>query len=249
LGASLSASVLVSGDSIMTEHRISDIEGKKNNAGSSSDFESLRKMVLANILEQAIRDGEIDILGKNNAEVEETLRDYADDFLSNLKDGNVELTTVLDLANPILEQAREFVKEGKLEFACVFYATWIEHWTNDLIDALSTRLGMGQEIGEQVIRETNLKGKLTWILRMFDMPEIDPAYLKSIINISDMRNSYIHYKFKPVDDWDERKETLQKAMEMAESIVEYLDKYRSEHLFEGTDKVIHQFVEKHLSQK
>ena len=83
----------------------------------------------------------------------------------------------------------------------ILHATWIEHWVNKMIAVQTLALGIEQEETKGIIRDTPLRGKLTWLLKLLGLPPIEKKHLSQINEIMDARNAYVHYKWQ-LRDWD-----------------------------------------------
>lgn len=76
--------------------------------------------------------------------------------------------------------------------------TFFEHGLNSLIDTYCSRNKIDLQIKNDIIRSTHLRAKLTWLLKLMQFPKIKKRHAQTIINLSDKRNSFIHFKWNPL---------------------------------------------------
>lgn len=203
------------------------------------DLENLTKIVMSGILKMAIRNGEINIDGKSDSEIKEEFYKNLDKGLK----GKVDFKLVLDHTQDILRQAKVFYKERNLNFSCIFYATWLEHWINDLIVTQGLRKKLSDKHLKDILQRLNSDSKLSWLISLLDLPEINRKHLKTIRAVFDFRNQFIHYKWKskdPNDDSD--KERLKKVLQEAERTVRYLKRYFTNNITKLSDKKIKKII-------
>lgn len=136
----------------------------------------------------------------------------------------------------LLEEGIKFARKKKYELAYIFYATYFEHWINEIIDIWAKRNGIGYEVSSNLIRKLNLEDKYTWLLSILKLPRFKEIHIKNIKKISELRNNYIHYKYKseaintPSEikktEWDNDFNNINKA-------ISYTKRYRSKIVFNG----------------
>lgn len=150
------------------------------------------------------------------------------------------IAKILDYRQHILERATAFAHSGDLEDSILYYATWFEHWINDLLTSVARRQQMDEAAIGQMIRSTNLEGKFTWLVTAFGLPAIDTALVTDIGAVASIRNSYIHYKFagQDPDQPPTRQEKLRDAIEKAERAVPILLAYEERHLIGAARQVL-----------
>lgn len=103
----------------------------------------------------------------------------------------------LDLPTLILNEANEAKEKDKFSIALILYATWIEHWFNDLINILSVTKNLTDEETKTLVK-SNFNIKLSYVLPIFDLPRLEDNIVKKINTINETRNNLVHYKWKPV---------------------------------------------------
>jgi hypothetical protein len=83
---------------------------------------------------------------------------------------------------------------------------------------------------------------------LLDLPIIRQEYVKTILEISDERNSYFHYKWKPepdtdkVPDLDKEKKDEEEKIKKIKSLLRYLKAYETKFEFKGKKKHIDKMV-------
>lgn len=160
-------------------------------------------------------DGTIDIEGKSVDEVRmlvaEWLRDNADNF---------EIQPTITHENELLEEARRQRDAGKLKFALMFYATWIEHTLNGALRDFAEAQNLERDEYIALVR-LSLREKMGVVWRLLTGAEFPSGLRSSVFKIADERNSFVHYKWGPAPETstDERASTSNALLELAESVV------------------------------
>ncbi len=74
---------------------------------------------------------------------------------------------------------------------------------------------------------SNKKAKHTWLIKLLELPKLNEKHLKAISNISDLRNNFVHYKWKALsDEADERqRKNYIKSLENINKTIVYLKNY------------------------
>jgi hypothetical protein len=147
---------------------------------------------------------------------------------------DAEFNFVLDYKDSILKQARLFHSEGEIELSCVLYATWFEHWINEIISILGHRKNLNENEINEIIRHISFRGKYTWLLKLFDFKEINKAHINLIFRLTDLRNSFVHYKWKEKnnDFKDEEKFVIEKI----EKTVRYIKNIENRHIYNNSKR-------------
>lgn len=203
-------------------------------------FLELSKDIVRSLLESAVLHGAIEIEGKSPKELDAEFKQYLLTFAN--KRGPVFIQ--IDHRLEMLSLAREYKKIYKYELACLFYATWVEHWLNGIVSVLATRFGMTHAHVTNIIRDVSLRGKLSWLLKLLGSREIYHSHKNAILKLADLRNAFVHYKWKPIDA-DEMNADLEfkKIVDSFEKTVKYLQNFESKYVFENSKSKIHGRVE------
>lgn len=180
------------------------------------------------MFESAIANGYIKTEGKCNDEINSLFVE----FLKTLYEGDVEISFIVDHKDTLLEEAMRYRENKEAELSCLLFATWVEHWINGLIRNLSFRQQLTQTDIIDIIKGTNNQGKFTWLLKIFNMPEIDNDHRKKAIAIMSERNNYVHYKYKNdlEDEQSKKKENLIKVISDFEETCFYFNEYHKKHI-------------------
>jgi len=139
---------------------------------------------------------------------------------------------VLNYYDEILHEAKNYYEKENVHFSVLFYAIYIEHWFNDLINVLSLSKNLDEKTSKKIIM-SSVDDKLSYILPIFDLPQFSNEIKKDISKIFELRNSFAHYKWQLKTD-EEHIKSIQEYgtyAEKAPEIIEYLNRYLKENLF------------------
>jgi len=188
--------------------------------------------ILRGYAEEFVRHGLIDATGKNIRQIQAEVVSLIERVVRAPR-----LFWTVDFTPHLLREARRLAKQGHTEVAALLYATWFEHWVNNLIGALASRKEFSREDGIQITRETSFRAKTTWVLRLLGFAPIDKRHLNLLQLVYDSRNAFVHYKWKPadVDDELQRKETkrLEEAIRQVGRTIRYLRLLENRYFFKG----------------
>jgi len=183
--------------------------------------------IVKNASLQLVRDGHIDVSGKSTEEIECEIRTYLKKVVA---DRESPIHIVIDHTAHLLKLARQFAIQKKHEDACLYYALWFEHWLNHLIVSSGRRKGLTDQELNQIIRETDIgRGKTTWLLRLLDVPAFSQEHQKKILKIAELRNTFVHYKWKSFDHHATKEH--QEALADIEKTVKYFKGFERRHFF------------------
>ena len=199
------------------------------------------------LIEDAIRRGAVDPKDSDHIKLS---RHFLKDFkiaLRLLKRGTFQAIT--DHRESILREARKFSKVKKSELALLLYATWIEHFVNSLVEGASRKKGLQQDEIPDLIRDIPLKGKISWLLRLLELPPMALSKRKQIDQPTQTRNSFVHYKWRP-KNLDDRSDTeqLERLVEATEGVVTYLKGYEKRHILRFSNKAIKKLLDRGLKE-
>lgn len=159
------------------------------------------------------------------------VNDYIDCILCK-KELNKNDKQVLNYYDEILIEAKKYYDTKNPHFSILFYAIYIEHWFNDVINILTLSKNLDEKVSKKVIM-SGVDDKLSYILPIFDLPTIDNDIRSDIYKIFELRNSFVHYKWQLKTD-EEHIKSIQEYEDFAEKaprIIEYLNKYLKDNLF------------------
>ena len=202
--------------------------------------DAFRPRVIEALLIGAVENGVIDPDGKTDAE----LRDAFCEYLHAIASAPVELNGILDHGPDLLKRARREVKGENFHYAAMYYATWVEHWINWVVRCLCVRKrSLSDDRIQQMIREVNIRGKLSWMIPILGGKPIAKNHINLIQRISDHRNAFIHFKYpeRKIDDLELHPPELKKAVVDFERTVQYLQTHDRKALKRNLKQTIKRF--------
>ena len=111
----------------------------------------------------------------------------------------------------LLTEAKRYHDDKEYFLSLVLYATYIEHWFNDLINCLLETKDVDEKAKTNLIMMFKNDARLDLLLPLFDLPKIDDQTRKDLKMIIETRNYFIHYKWNTVTE-AQGKEQIQKFM-------------------------------------
>jgi hypothetical protein len=188
----------------------------------------------------------IDPAGKDETQLRKDILD----FLERLSKSSRFFWSI-DHMGELLGEARRYARAGKAQMACLLYATWLEHWLNSLVADLARRRRFHDTEISALLRDVPYKAKPTWLLRLLGFPPLSEKHVRSIVEIGEIRNSFVHYKWRLHDvDSDELKkegERARRVAEQAEHAIRYLRSVETKY-FLGGKKPLRFLTKKFLRQ-
>ena len=154
-----------------------------------------------------------------------SLRDaveHADDF-----------NLIPDHTAALLREARAYRKAGRHELACVLYATWAEHFLNQLVVTGAKRKGLSEEDGVKMIRNLSFESKFTWVPKLLGFRAIALSHQKALRKLGELRNQYVHYKWRGYSAKGEKLDEYRQPVADFEKTVAYLGQYERREIFSG----------------
>lgn len=182
--------------------------------------------------QDAIRTGAVDPRGKSEPELNIELLRYTLDHLDAMKAAG-DISWVIVHTKELLREARRFRRKQENGFAVLFYATWCEHWLNSLIQTGCDQKALSTGCVEQIIRDASFRAKATWVIQLLGFPPIPSDQLGLISQLQNLRNGFVHYKFKAQGEeaMKQHKSQLATAVEGAEDLVRKLMHYEDVYVF------------------
>ena len=141
---------------------------------------------------------------------------------------------VIDHRKQIEKLAKEFHDSKNLEISIFFYSLYFEQTLNFIIYVQLIKNKKSPSLIKNIIKATNIEAKLSWVLELLNLPEINEKHKKIILLVSQERNSFIHYKW--LDDSNEINTKLFFKSYNINKTVIYLKKYESRIRFNGNKK-------------
>jgi hypothetical protein len=146
------------------------------------------------------------------------------------------ILSATDRTQELVMEARRCENRGLFEAALLFHATTAEHWLNEIVITLCRRRGLRSEEASQLIRDIPFRAKSTWLLRLLGAVAIKPVHLKKLDRLMQLRNGFVHFKWKGVPiDLDEQEEA-KKFLTTWTQTQRYLSRYRNRVIYRGLRK-------------
>lgn len=198
----------------------------------------LGEFFVISMIEDALRTGEID----------DTISDVKvlQSFIGRKLRPGVQFHGVIDHRGTLLKEARKLLDRNEQELGLLVFATWLEHYVNSIIEGQARKAKLPHDEISQILRETSMaKGKLTWLLQLLELPRLTPKKLNLINRIMDLRNGFVHYKWKlqNLDEYRVDKEIVS-VMKQADGLVKYLQQYEQRNIVKFSKTNIKQLLKK-----
>lgn len=157
------------------------------------------QIVIYRAVEAVISQGGVDI---SELDDEQAIRAALREYVKSLPEGETGIFDdddrffVADHSEDLLREADTFNQKGEYDFAILFYATWIEHWINEMTTKLSARARMPKEISVVLARSCSLNLKLKDLWNSFGVQPLAREVVRDMNVVMEWRNSFVHYKWK-----------------------------------------------------
>src|SRR5664280_1150204 len=183
----------------------------------SREIEQTGREVLAMLYEAFLTDGHINPEGKSEEQIMAEVRVAAVKWSKRRP-----MLMSTDFRSGLLSQARKFKRRQEHHEAILYYATWFEHWINAIL--VRNLHSLNERERCQMVRDVNLRGKYTWLLALVHGKQIPERHINAILRISDLRNEFVHYKYKlaDVDTWTDEDKPLRLAQQKAEVAIRFV---------------------------
>lgn len=177
-------------------------------------------IIIRKVITSLVKYGLLDVNDKDRSDIlDETLKIIED----------IDFKLVLDYKDNLLKHARQFRMNNDIQLSYLLYATWFEHWINEIISILAGRKNLNSKEIYEIIRNISIRGKYTWLLKLFEFEEIKEEHLKLIFKLINLRNSFVHYKWEEEDNDKKDKEAI--VMEKIEETIEYLIDIENKYIY------------------
>lgn len=216
----------------------------------SKELSGYHQRVVSQIVLELIREGTLDRARVND-------RGYILQMVTaNIVPCADNASFIFTLHDEFLEAAREAVTAGRRPVAIVLLATAIEQGVNVFYRlALGTVRNAPETDITEVIRGSNIRPKLGWLMRLASGSELDECLINRVVKLMERRNQIVHYKAVPVKalqlgrthfddeiDPQDMEPLFQLAEELFAGLGDILDKMGLEHC--GDDfKLAHEAIE------
>jgi hypothetical protein len=192
------------------------------------DMRQAEREILAELYVSLLGHGHIETAGKNEEQLYLELVKEAVEWAKHRP-----MRMSMDFRPNLLNKARSLKRRNELNEATLYYATWFEHWINFFFMRKTHVLDENEF--RQMIRDVNVRGKYTWLLALAVGQRIPEKHLRAILRICELRNEFVHYKFKLVDadKFEDEVKQRRQTYQAAENAVRYLEGFETKHLFKG----------------
>lgn len=206
----------------MTRRKASDLD---------LDEDVFRHMVDL-VVDELVATGQIQTKGKTRKQVERE----AAPIISRLNRRQAKIVSMTDYRESLLKGAGIFYRNDELGIACALFATWLEHLLNGMLGLqLKREHRFSEDAVSNVIRSASVDAKITWLLRLSGLPAIAASHVSTIKKLNELRNAFVHYKWKAVDvDSDDPFESeLEETLKKFKKSITYLKRYERKHIYGG----------------
>lgn len=152
---------------------------------------------------------------------------------------SLQIEPVIDHRDELLQVAEEQFKKRNFGLSVALFASIIEHSVNKIISVRCSQKKLKDKTKKEILRNCDIQSKCTWLLELLDLPPFLTSYINIIKTTSDERNTYLHYKWNPITNFDEipdlakdNKENNEKRKKIL-SVLKYLKQYESRIEFKG----------------
>ena len=198
------------------------------------------KRIVVSSAQTLIQDGTIDPRGKTDQQLKEEIVSFYKKFLQS----NTEIRIIPDMRTTMLREARRHHANKEKVLSIIIYAVWFEHWINNVIATVVMRKGHNTKSASQMIRDTSIRAKFTWLLELLELPPINKQYTDIIFNLAEYRNSFVHYKWeaKPEQENHKQDREIYELLDKIQHVINYLNKYENKHLYLGGKNRVRKIV-------
>jgi len=220
---------------IQKEEKTNDFENRTSKLSKKHQtiIKDLGYQLISNFGRDLIRSGTINATGKNDEELRQEIWNY---IHTNVVDSEAPIYVTIDHTSNLLKKARGHHRQKEYDDAFLFYAFWFEHWLNRIVVFGGERRKLSAKKTELIIRETDLgRGKTTWLLSLLELPPLNEAHRKKMLKIAELRNSYVHYKWKAVDIDKNKEVEYEICLADIEKTIRYFQSYERKNFF-GNNK-------------
>jgi len=161
-------------------------------ADHDDDLDEFGQQILDGLVEQAVRQGDLDLSGLSDDDAIEKICELITVFM------DPEQSTVgivITHESTLLTEAQRFLAQGENDLAILLFATLIEHKLNALVLAGASRRGLSPETSKKMLRSANFDSKLGWLWELVFGTAFPDDVAVRIKNLTGQRNAYVHYKW------------------------------------------------------
>ncbi|WP_275558853.1 hypothetical protein [Streptomyces sp. 5-6(2022)] len=210
--------------------------------------ESLKSEIFWGIVDQYVRRGLVDLEELTDEEVVNTalldfLR-YTDAKVATIEgqttwsDDDVHVVT--DHCDDLLKKAVCAMRADEHWFAILFYATWLEHWVNNVLMSLSVRSGVSEGVAVALVRSCSFHVKIKDVWTSLGAAPLEKSHIRTMADLMEFRNGFVHYKWqsRSISDKDAYDQRVEEVAVSAQNLVATLEKLEDQLLFSGRRKAL-----------
>lgn len=146
------------------------------------------------------------------------------DFVMTTLTGRTSLHVTFHYHNDLLAAAKREVRAKRPQMACVSYATWCEHFLNDMLYGVLTRGGMSPSAVRVIMRRLTPEDKVA-VIGDLTKCRMDTVLTRDLKRVNRVRNDYLHYKIHTVPEMNRMTKRAADAVLKAEQLVNGLLDY------------------------
>lgn len=139
--------------------------------------------------------------------------------------------SVIIHTDTLSKKAKQFEMKGDYDDAKLYYAIFFEHILNEIVLFFCEKRKLSRKIINEILKNSNIKTKLTWLPIVLGAPKIKEKYVNIILRLCDERNAFIHYKYTPIrldsNKKDENIDSITSNFKEIKSCVTYFKNYQS----------------------
>ena len=116
----------------------------------------------------------------------------------------------------------------------ILYATWFEHTLNIVCIRQGLLRGLNSDQVDSMVRRAPLESKLGWLTQILGLPAFDSEHTKRVLRLAEVRNEFVHYKWRGYLPADHQKQLqkLRDSVANLEPVLDYFLTYYRENLEE-----------------
>ncbi|MFF7738566.1 hypothetical protein [Streptomyces sp. NPDC007984] len=211
-----------------------------------SRYESVGRRLAWGVVDRCITSGQIDIEGMTDEEVVNTI---LFDFLNEPEpDDSViepagsssddDLYVVTDHSEDLLRKATEAMDSEEYWFAILFYATWVEHWANNILISLSRRSNVPEGVAVALVRSCGFNLKMKDVWTSLGATPIEKDVMRTMTELMELRNGFVHYKWQAriSSDKDRHDRKVKEVALAGQKLITILQDIEDQVLFLGRRK-------------
>ncbi|MEV7125933.1 hypothetical protein [Streptomyces sp. NPDC093260] len=208
-------------------------------------YKQVGKRLAWGVVDRCINSGAIDIEGMTDEEVvsaalfgilnEPKSRDSANEREDAPDD---EFYWVTDYSGDLLLKATEAMDAEEYWFSILFYATWVEHWINNILISLSRRSNVPEGVAMALVRSCSFHLKVKDVWTSLGATPIEKDIIRTMTDLMELRNGFVHYKWQTrmASSQEHEDQRLKQVAFEGQKLIAALQKIEDQVLFLGRRK-------------